>query len=119
MFLQKNSTSELHDQFPPCLKLKKYAEAKTHCTWQENGLPADINRQVLATSRGSLGKKNHTFRLTLSFRKKMQWIKLPTKQNTNTLTYHQEMGVCVINFSAELALGTTSAMGHKNPRQEI
>lgn len=70
MFLQKNSTSELHDQFPPCLKLKKYAEAKTHCTWQENGLPADINRQVLATSRGSLGKKKSYFQINFIIQKK-------------------------------------------------
>lgn len=42
MFLQKSSTPELHDQFPTCLKLEKYAEAKTHCTWQEKELPAGI-----------------------------------------------------------------------------
>lgn len=50
--------------------------------------------------------------------KTLQWIKLFTKENRNALTYHQDMEVCVINFSTGLAFGTTSAMGHKNPRSE-
>lgn len=61
MFLQKNSTSEFHDQFPPCPKVKKYTEAKTHCTCKRMSCQQVLSRQVLAPSRGSLRK-----RITLS-----------------------------------------------------
>lgn len=73
MPLQKNSISELHDQFLPCPKVEKYAEAKTHCTWQKNELSAGIKWEGTSIFKRFLKKKIILFRLALgsmfSFRK--------------------------------------------------
>lgn len=85
-------------------------------------MSAGIKWEGTSTFKRFFKKKNHTFQISFRkyvlIQKTLQWIKFPTKQNISTLTYHQVMEFCVINCSAELTFGT-SAMGCKNPRQEI